>query len=37
VARMQELHDRFEALHGRWSDYNDGKQVRELEQALFAR
>lgn len=31
---MQKLHDHLEAFHRKWSDYNDGKGLRELEQAL---
>ena len=31
---MQKLHDRLEALHKTWSDYNDGKGLRELEEML---
>jgi hypothetical protein len=34
MIEMQKLHDRFETLHRTWSDYNDGKGLRELEQML---
>jgi hypothetical protein len=34
LAAMQKLHDHLEAFHRKWSDYNDGKGLRELEQAL---
>ncbi len=34
VPRMRQHHDDFEELHQEWSNYGDGKSLKEIEQTL---